>query len=132
VSLNEALQGKAYPPVAFEVEEPRVRAFAAAVGYAGGEVPPTFATAPEHAAGLANVIADAELGLDLSKVLHGEQEYEWIRPMRLGESLTAETVIESIRGRGAMRFVTLRTLLRDEAGETIVVGRSTLIVREGG
>jgi acyl dehydratase len=95
-------------------------------------VPPTFATAPEHAAGLTNVIADAELGLDLSKVLHGEQEYEWIRPMRFGESLTAETVIESIRGRGAMRFVTLRTLLRDEAGETVVVGRSTLIVREGG
>ena len=131
MSLNEALQGKAYPPVPFEVEEERVRAFAAAVAHVGGGVPPTFATAPEHAAGMANVIADPDLGLDLSKVLHGEQEYEWIRPLRSGETVTAETVIESIRGRAAMRFLTLRTVLRDEAGETVVVARSTLIVREG-
>jgi acyl dehydratase len=131
VSLNEALQGKAYPPVIFEIEEGRVRAFAAAVGHVGAGVPPTFATAPEHAAGLTNVIADAELGLDLAKVLHGEQEYEWTRPMRVGETLTAETVIESIRGRPSMGFLVLRTLLRDEAGETVVAARSTLIVREG-
>ena len=132
MGLNEALQGKTYPPVAFEVEEARVRTFAGAVAYPGTEVPPTFATAPEHAAGLANVIADRDLGLDLSKVLHGEQEYEWARPLRIGEMLTAETVIESIRGRAAMRFLTLRTDLRDEAGEVVVVARSTLIVREGG
>jgi acyl dehydratase len=69
--------------------------------------------------------------LDLAKVLHGEQEYEWARPMRVGETLTAETVIESIRGRPSMRFLVLRTLLRDEAGETVVAARSTLIVREG-
>lgn len=131
MSLNEALQGKAYPPVIFEIEERRVRAFAAAVGHAGAGVPPTFATAPEHAAGLTNVIADVELGLDLAKVLHGEQEYEWARPMRIGETLTAETAIESIRGRPSMHFLVLRTLLRDEAGETVVAARSTLIVREG-
>jgi acyl dehydratase len=80
---------------------------------------------------LTNVIADAELGLDLAKILHGEQEYEWARPMRIGETLTAETAIESIRGRPSMRFLVLRTLLRDEAGETVVAARSTLIVREG-
>jgi hypothetical protein len=131
VSLNEASQGKTYPPVAFEIEEQRVRAFASAVAHAGAGVPPTFATVPEHAAGMANVIADPDLGLDLSKVLHGEQEYEWIRPLRTGETVTAETVIESIRGRASMRFLTLRTLLRDQAGETIVIARSTLIVREG-
>jgi hypothetical protein len=30
-----------------------------------------------------------------------------------------------------MRFLTLRTVLRDETGKTVVVARSTLIVREG-
>jgi acyl dehydratase len=130
MGLNEALQGKTYPAVVFEIEEQRARAFAAAVAHAGGGVPPTFATAPEIAAGLANVIADPELELDLSSVLHGEQEYEWTRALRVGETVSAEATIESVRGRGSMRFLTLSTLLRDEAGETVVVGRSTLIVRE--
>lgn len=132
VALNEALQGKAYAPVTFEVREERVRAFAAAVVHPGEGVPPTFATAPEIAAGMANALADRELGLDLSRVLHGEQEYEWARPLRLGETITAEATLESIRGRGSMRFLTLRTLLRDEGGRVVVTARSTLIVREDG
>ena len=132
MGLNEALQGTSYPPVTFVVQEQRVRAFAAAVADPCGGVPPTFATAPEIAAGLANVIGDPELGLDLSAVLHGEQEYEWVRPLRVGEAVEAEATIESIRGRGSMRFLTLRTFLRDEAGLTVVVARSTLIVREDG
>ena len=132
MGLNEALQGKAYPPIAFVVEPERVRAFADAVDHPGQDVPPTFATAPEIAAGLANAIADPELGLELSRVLHGEQEYEWARPLRLGETITAEATLESIRGRGSMRFLTLRTLLRDEGGRVVVTARSTLIVREDG
>ena len=132
MGLNEALQGTSYPPVTFVVQEQRVRAFAAAVADPCGGVPPTFATAPEIAAGLTNVIADPELGLDQASVLHGEQEYTWTRPLRVGETVTAEATIESIRGRGSMRFLTLRTLLRDASGETVVVGRSTLIVREDG
>jgi len=132
VGLNEALQGTSYPPVTFVVQEQRVRAFAAAVADPCGGVPPTFATAPEIAAGLTNVIADPELGLDLASVLHGEQEYTWTRPLRVGETVTAEATIESIRGRGPTRFLTLRTVLREASGETVVVGRSTLIVREDG
>jgi acyl dehydratase len=130
MGLNEALQGKAYEPATFVVDRGRVEAFAAAIGHPGSGVPPTFATAPELAAGLANVIADPELGLDLAAVLHGEQEYEWLRPLRVGETLFAEATIESIRGRGSMRLLTLRTEVRDAAGERAVVGRSTLIVRE--
>lgn len=130
MALNEALQGKAYPPVAFVVDEERVAAFAKAVAFEGVGVPPTFATAPEIAAGLSKVIADPELGLDLASVLHGEQEYTWERSLEVGETLDAEATIESIRGRGSMRFLTLLTLISDELGETVVTARSTLIVRE--
>ena len=130
--LDIALQGKSYAPVHFTVEHERVRAFARAVAQRVEGIPPTFATAPEIAAGLSNVLGDPELGLDLSAVLHGEQEYVWNRPLRVGERLTASSTIESIRGKGAMWFLVLRTVLRDEAGDDVVVGRSTLIVREGG
>jgi len=129
VALNHDLVGKTYPPVRFTLEEARIRAFANAVGHRGTGVPPTIVTAPEIAAGLRNVVSDPELGVDLARVLHAEQEYVWARPAALGEVLTAESTIESIRGRGGMQFLTLRTELRDETGRLVVSGRSTLIVR---
>jgi len=129
VALNHDLEGKAYPPVRFRLEETRVRAFADAVGHRGPGVPPTIVTVPEIEAGLSNVVSDPDLGVDLARVLHGEQEYVWARPTALGEVLTAESTIESIRGKGGMQFIILRTELRDETGRLVVSGRSTLIVR---
>jgi len=132
VALNQDLEGKTYPPVLFRVEEARVRAFADAVGHRGPGVPPTIVTVPEIEAGLSNVVSDPELGVDLARVLHGEQEYVWTRPAAVGEVMTAESTIESIRGKGGMQFLTLRTELRDETGSLVVSGRSTLIIRGDG
>jgi N-terminal half of MaoC dehydratase len=129
--LNPAIAGKTYPPVEFLLDAERVRAFATAIGHPSDDVPPTIVTVPEIAAGLANVLADPELGLDLSRVLHGEQEYEWGHPFVVGERVMAEATIEDIRTKAGLEILRLRTDLRDEAGRTVVVGRSTLIVRSG-
>jgi hypothetical protein len=132
VALNAELVGKTYPAVAFALEADRVVAFANAIGHEGDDVPPTFVTAPELAAGLHNLLEDEDLGLDLSEVLHAEQEYEWGRPLTIGETLTAETTIADIRTKGETSFLTLRTDLRDEARRTVVVATSTLVVRRRG
>jgi acyl dehydratase len=129
MTLDPTLEGKKYPLVPFVVERDHVQRFAAAVGDDGTFVPPTFVTAPEIAAGLAAAIADPDLGLDLARVLHGEQEYEWARPLRVGEALTCGTQIESIRAKGTTGFLTLRSELRDADGALVAVGRSTLIQR---
>lgn len=127
--LNVALQGRTYDEVTFSIDEERVRAFAGAVGHPTGGVPPTFATVVEHAAGIPSIVGDVELGLDFRRVVHGQQEYEWHRPMRVGETLRVATTLESIRSKGGMGFVTVRSDLRDEEGALVVVARSTLIVR---
>ena len=127
--LNADLVGKAYPPVRVEVDVERVRAFAHAVSHPGQGVPPTFATVPEILAGLGNVVRDRDLRVDLSRVLHGDQEYRWERPIEVGETLVAHAMIESIRGKGETEFLGIRTELRDDADELVVLARSTLIVR---
>lgn len=129
MNRSVVLEGKRYPPLRFAVDADRVRAFADAVEHRLGGVPPTFVTAPELAAGLSNVLDDPDLGIELSDVLHGEQAYEWRRPIAVGEALTAETTIERLRGRGATWFLTLHTELRDDAGDLVALGRCTLIVR---
>jgi acyl dehydratase len=95
-------------------------------------VPPTIVTVPEIEAGLDHVVSDPRLGIELSRVLHGEQEYRWSRPILVGETLTASATIESVRDRGGMRFLILRTEVVDEAGGLVAAGRSTLIVRGEG
>jgi acyl dehydratase len=127
--MNAALEGKSYPSVLFRVDADHVARFAAAVGEDGASVPPTFVTAPEIAAGLAQVVADAELGLDFSRVVHGEQEYVWQRPVRVGETLEVRSTIESIRAKGRHEFLTLRTAMLDEDGAEVVSARSSLVVR---
>ncbi|HEU5225761.1 MAG TPA: MaoC family dehydratase N-terminal domain-containing protein [Actinomycetota bacterium] len=132
MALRPDVEGSTYPPVRFLVDEVRVRAFADAVGQGGPGVPPTIVTVPEIEAGLDHVVSDPRLGIDLSRVLHGEQEYRWSRPVVVGETLTASATIESVRNKGGIRFLTLRTEVLDEAGELVVAGRSTLIVRSDG
>ena len=127
--LNGSLEGKRYPAVRVTIDEDRVRSFAHAVDHRGPGIPPTILTVPEIEAGLRNVLADPELGVDLARVLHGEQSYEWSRPLGLGETLVAEATIESIRGRGALQFLSLRTDVRDERGDPVAVARSTLLIR---
>jgi hypothetical protein len=129
LALNHELEGKRYPVVSFTVERDHVLRFASAVGDDGSFVPPTFLTVPELAAGLARAMVDEELGLDFSRVVHGEEEYVWARPPRIGETLDVETTIESIRVKRGHGFLTLRTEMRDAGGEPLVTARSSLVVR---
>jgi hypothetical protein len=130
LALNAALEGKSYPAIRFTFDPERVRAFAGAVGHRGSGVPPTMLTAPEIEAGLRNVVSDPELGVDLEHVLHGEQAYEWSRPVAVGETVVADATIERIRSRGALWLLTLRTDLRDDHGEPVALARSTLLIRD--
>jgi hypothetical protein len=131
VPLNAALEGKTYPSLRFEVTQEHVRRFARAVGDDGSSVPPTFITAPEFAAGLTQVAGDPDLGLELPRVLHGEQEYEWARPVRVGDVLDVASTIESIRAKGGHEFLMLRTEMRDATGALVVLARSSIVVRGG-
>ena len=119
MSLNRDLIGASYPPVEVVLDPDRVASFARAVGHPGGDVPPTMVTAPELAAGLASVLDDPDLGVELARILHGEQSYRWHRALALGEALTATATIEDIRGRPALEFLTLRTEIRDAASELV-------------
>jgi N-terminal half of MaoC dehydratase len=131
VALNRDREGQVYPPVTVVVDEGSVERFASAVGDDGSFVPPTWVTVPEISAGLGPALADEGLGVDLSRVLHGEEEYEWRRALRVGETVTAQTRIDSIRGRGDVEFLTLVTSVTGAGGEEVALARSVLIVRGG-
>jgi N-terminal half of MaoC dehydratase len=127
--VNPAAEGTTYPDVTFVVSPERVGSFRRVFGQSHG-VPPTFATAAEFAV-LPMVIGDPTLGLDFTRVIHAGQEYEYVRPLVEGETLTVRTRIGSIRVRGGQSFLNLITDLFGADGQVAAVARSTMIERGG-
>jgi acyl dehydratase len=125
--MNAAAAGKVYPEVPFRLDPARVEAFRDVFDQREG-VPTTFVTAAEFAV-IPEIVADPDLDLDFTRVLHGTQEYEFRRPLREGETLTIRTRIESIRSLGGSSFLTLLTELLDPDGDSVCTARSTLIER---
>ena len=103
--MNPAAQGTVYPEVEFVVDPARVAAFREIFGQGSG-VPPTFLTAAEFAA-FPSVLNDPNLALDFSRVLHGSQGYDYVRPLVQGERLRIRPRIESIRNKGGNGFMTV-------------------------
>ncbi len=142
--LNESLKGKTYEPIEFIVEADRVTQFAQAIGdldprfldpdAARGEgfpdqvAPPTFPTVMQIL-GSAQVVMDPDLGLDYTRVVHGEQEYEWRRPMVAGDRLKAIPRIADIYAKGPNEFLVTEAEIVDADGEVVCVARSTLLSR---
>lgn len=75
-------------------------------------------------------------GLDLRFVLHGGQEFEFIRPLFAGDVLhvepgeTKQYEKEGRRG-GTMKFVETESLYKDQKGEVVLKVRNTLIQTGG-
>jgi hypothetical protein len=111
----------------FSLDPARVAAFRDVFDQREG-VPTTFVTAAEFTV-ISELVADPELDLDFTRVLHGNQEYEFRRPLREGEILSIRSKIESIRSLGGNTFLTLLTKLIGPDGEAVCTGRSTLIER---
>lgn len=126
-AVNPEAEGTIYPDVEFVVDPTRVAAFRAVFGQDAG-VPPTFLTAAEFTV-LPRVIDDPALDLDFSRVLHGSQEYELMRPLREGETLTVRARIDSIRVRAGTAFVVIAMELFDDEGELAARTRSTMMER---
>jgi acyl dehydratase len=125
--VNASAEGKTYDPVRFELSPERIDAFHALFGGPPG-VPLTVLTAAEFAV-FPQVLGDPELGLDLPRVVHGTQEYAFRRPLRVGESLTVQAQIASIRHKGGNGFLIVEMNVRGDDGQVAALARSTMIER---
>ena len=137
--------GRTAPPVKMRVEYGKIREFAKAIkddnpvyfdeGHAareaGGVVPPpTFSMTMSH--WTEGVIGGPKLDMDLRRVLHGEQEFEYVRPIRAGDVLTFRSRTKDVlqkegkRG-GTMTFVIGETEFKNQRGEVVAYMRNTAI-----
>ena len=106
----------------------RDTAAAQAAGYPDVIAPPTFPIVIAMASsGIA--VADPGLGLNYAMVVHGEQRFEYSRPLHAGDVVTAQSTISGIRAVGSITMLSTETQIRTTSGEHVCTGYSTLVER---
>lgn len=138
--------GRRFAPTTADVEKGRLRFFAKAIGetdpvytdeaaaqaagYASLPVPPTFLFSlemekPDPFAWL------GEVGMDIARILHGEQSFTYHRPACAGDTLRFASHIEDIYEKkgGALSFVVKTTQVTNQRGEHVAELRACIVHR---
>ena len=122
--------GRTYPAVRFELESERVAEFARAIGADPADgVPPTFAAVYSLGVTAPQLFADEDAAVDFGKLLHAEQEFEWTRHPRFGETVVSTGRIASDTSRRGMRFVSFETDTTNETGAPVCRSRALFVIR---
>jgi len=132
MAISEQHAGRTYPPTApYEVSAAKISEFATAIGddnraYTGAEAiaPPTFVAVISSAAWQA-MFDDPELELALRRIVHGDQRFTYVRPLRVGDRVTAALTIDKVRPRGSADIISSSVEVVDERGEVVCVASST-------
>lgn len=126
--------GRRYEAAGQVVDAKGADAFARAIAgsdevYSPGTVPPTFAAVYCLFPTLYQLFGDAEVGVNLAGLVHGEQSFEWPNPVRGGDVVDATAVIASVEEKRGMTFLGIEHEARRQDGETVCRGRSLMIIR---
>jgi len=136
--------GKVGKPITIRIEAGKIREFAKSIKDAnplyddenvaqaeiGGVMPPpTFLVTLAH---WDDGQGRPHVQMDLKRVLHGEQEFEYLKPIYAGDVLTAVTkvadVYEKTGGRGGkMTFVVMDTEFTNQKGEKVAISRGVTV-----
>ena len=148
IQVNKSVIGKEYPPFAVTLERGKIKEFARALGDANpfylddrvgqasplGDViaPPTFAVTFRDETGDSGALL-RDLGVDISRVLHGEQEFEIFRQLQPGQTYLCRSrvldIYEKTGKSGPMAFVVRETAITDRANEVVATMRHITVVR---
>ena len=132
---DKALIGKETPTVVAEVLAEETIPFAKALGdlnplFIDEEAaPPTFPVT--LAAGNMDPDLFFELELNFASIVHGEQEFVYFKPLKVGQKIKIEGRVADItekQGRsGILDVVVLETTGYDEEAEKVYIARMTLL-----
>ncbi|WP_019122349.1 FAS1-like dehydratase domain-containing protein [Brevibacillus massiliensis] len=143
--------GREFAPYRLVVERGKIREFALAIGddsplyrdkqsavLAGWKdvtIPPTFPTVIDMWGGPDFFTLIETLELDLLRVLHGEQEYEYLGEIYTGDEITGTAKVTGAKAKsgrsGTMKLFSIETVYVNQRGEMVCIGRSTVIEHGG-
>lgn len=145
MALDPANIGKEFPPTStYLVGREKVREFARAVsetasisndlnaaraaGYSDLVAPVTFPIVITLEM-MGEQVTSPEVGVDWSRVVHGDQRFAFTKPVVAGMELESTTVIEDIKSMAGNDIITLRGDLREVGGDLVCQVWTSLVIR---
>ena len=139
--LNKACVGKTYPPVTTEVSLDAIQKYARAynddnpaffdASRPGGIVaPPMFGVTVTWSAVMAAVM-DPEVHADLLRLVHGEQDMEFLSPIRPGDVIDATAKIISIETKASGETMTVELKAANQKGQPVNRTLFSVFIRGG-
>lgn len=142
--VNEQSVGRVYPPTApYGVSAAKIREFAEAVGatdpahvdaaaaqalgYRDVIAPPTFAVLIAQQCD-AQFVTDPEMGVDFTRVVHGQQTFVHHRPLTAGDAVVGVLHVDAVKVVAGNAMVTTRTELTVD-DQPVCTSTSMLVVR---
>jgi acyl dehydratase len=142
--------GQSFPPFTYEVERGKIHELALALGddnpiyhsragaqAAGYPDVPLYPTAPTifNFWGNTQMVGQlVNLGINPMRILHGEEEFEYLGPIFPGDTLTGVTTLvdgKTRQGQGgsSMDLLTLEIQYTNQHGQPVLKAREVVIVR---
>ena len=150
--------GTEFPPYTFEVEKGKIAEFAMAISQkeSKDQVKPIYwDSAAAKAAGYGDIVPSPtfqtcfalwgggglmpmlqSLGINLVRLLHGEEEYEYLTSIHPGDIMTGQSKVVSMYDKEKkdkpgklMEFTVLETEIKNQRGELVIRARTTLVER---
>ena len=142
--------GQSFPPFTVEVERGKIRELALAIGddnpiYSSREAAqeagypdvPLYPTSPTTFVFWGNMKMVGQLvslGINVMRILHGEEEYEYLAPIYPGDTLTGVMTLvdgKSRQGQGGSSMDILTTEIRytNQHNQPVLNARQVIIVR---
>ncbi len=143
MALNRDFIGRSFPPSEpYEVTRVKIKEFADAIGdlnpvyrdpdaakaagYPDVIAPPTF---PIVISLSGSAITDPELNLNYAMVVHGEERFEYRRPLHAGDVVITESTIAGIRSIGRNERIDIETVVKTVEGEHVCTAHNALVER---
>jgi acyl dehydratase len=137
--LNREFIGREYPPLATTVALEALQNYARAcndenpryfdAAAPGGIVaPPMFGVVVTWMS-VVGAVGDPRLGTDLLRLLHAEQDMEFLAPLRPGDEITSVAKVASIEAHPGGEAMTLALDARDRAGTPVVLTLFGIFIR---
>ena len=135
MAVDRSFIGYSLPDYEFEVSRERVERFASAIGVDRSRVDPdvaplTFMKVIEGENDSSRRILDA-LGVELKRVMHAEQSFDYLEPIRIGERLRVRRSVTDIydKKNGAMEFIVIEAAMQRQDGRLVGRSRQLVLVR---
>lgn len=139
MALNKSCIGREYPPVETRVTREAIRNYALACNddnprfldpaIAGGIIAPPLFGVTVTWESLLRASGDREVGVDVMRLLHGEQDMEFLGPIRPGDLISSRSRIVSIGTRPTGEALDIELTAHNQNRDPVVRAITSIFIR---